>query len=153
MFQSGRVSYEALRASWSMDSPSRTCLPWMGDCVHDSVLPRLPTELMDDSSSCSSDEELEPAATTFRRAAGDRRAMPVIKTAFYPGGAPPKNWCCRNTISVPSIGELQKACMMDVIGVCVPWRINIIFPCLRLSRRFFLTCASTHSHEALQILV
>eukprot|EP00892_Ulva_mutabilis_P009008 jgi/Ulvmu1/647/UM010_0017.1 len=67
-------------------------LPWVTDCVQDSVLPRLPTALVDDSSSESSDDESPHAPVVQRRPAGARLATPSICAAYYPGGASPRSW-------------------------------------------------------------
>lgn len=94
---------------------TKSDLPWVHDCIHNSVLPRLPAALMDDSSSESSDDDDDERApkTTLRRAVGDRLAIPDVKLVYYPDGAPPGNWFYRQTSRTPTAGTQRVACAVE----------------------------------------
>lgn len=100
---------------------AKSDLPWVDDCIRDSVLHRLPAALMDDSSSESDDDADDDdcaSKNSLRKGVGDRLAIPDVKPVYYPDGAPPDNWFYRNTYCTPTEGLQRIACTVDYTFSC-----------------------------------
>lgn len=89
-----------------MAQQSMVELPWVNECIQDSILTPLPTALVDESSSDTSDDDAPSTSSALRRTFGGRLAMPHVTTAYYPSGAVPRCWRVHRTVSTPDPGVL-----------------------------------------------